>query len=291
MGSSGGTPAGANLLVNPGLELWQRGTGAFTANNAYSADRWQIALAGTDTLSVSQEAAIKRADSQFAGVCTFVLGSGAGATKLRQALVIADGWHGLLGRTVTFSAWARYNAANGLRAFIETDGTGGTTTQSALHTGGSTFELLTVSVAVPADATYVRVGLQFIASGTAYLDDCIAAIGGGIYQPLTPAEEWERAQRYYEVHAGVNSCFHYATFDAAGTGTYRFPLPFMTRKALNNGPTCTVAGTWAVGNCTQPVTIGPCGSAYSLSVGSLGIGQITFNANSADDVVTSEANP
>src|SRR5215471_14015617 len=38
-----------NLLTNGGFEIWQRGNGPFTANSAYTADRWLISLASGDT--------------------------------------------------------------------------------------------------------------------------------------------------------------------------------------------------------------------------------------------------
>src|SRR5204862_4142173 len=74
--------ARTNLLVNGSLNVWQRGNGPFTANNAYTADRWQISLAASDTLSVVRDAVnIDAAQGSIvAAACTFVLSGGAGAT-------------------------------------------------------------------------------------------------------------------------------------------------------------------------------------------------------------------
>src|SRR5262249_55251334 len=50
----GSDVARLTLLPNGGFEIWQRGNGPFTANGVYTADRWQIFLAGTDTVSVTR---------------------------------------------------------------------------------------------------------------------------------------------------------------------------------------------------------------------------------------------
>src|SRR6266516_2712368 len=100
-----------NQLVNGGFEIWQRGTGAFAANAAYTADRWQIGIVGTDTLSVSKNTANVDTGSIACAACTFTLGTGAGATYLGQFCKTGDG-HQVGGRTFSVSARVSTATAN-----------------------------------------------------------------------------------------------------------------------------------------------------------------------------------
>src|SRR5215471_12459380 len=105
-----------NLLTNGGFEIWQRGNGPFTANTAYTADRWIIGLAGTDTLSVSRDTTnVDPAGSNASAACTFTLGTGAGATNLRQGLQTSSDQVSVGGRTLSFSARVRTSVANAVR--------------------------------------------------------------------------------------------------------------------------------------------------------------------------------
>src|SRR5262245_22066873 len=47
----------SNLLVNGGMEIWQRGNGPFTASGLYCADRWLTALNGAAAYSISRNTA------------------------------------------------------------------------------------------------------------------------------------------------------------------------------------------------------------------------------------------
>lgn len=283
---------GGNLLVNPGFDVWQRGAGAFTASLAYGADRWQILLAGTDTLSISREGVTKKANSLYSAVCTFVLGTGAGATRLRQRLVIVDGHHYLLGQPVSFRFPLRVSAAAAARAYIATDGAGGTTTYSGYHTGAAAFEDLDViNVTVPTDATYVEFGIAFAASCTAYADNAMATPGEAAepYVGLVPSEEWERAQRYYESRAGLPAnAFSFRGY--VNAATYLVWVIFMaTRKAVT--PTITKGGTWSVINCGQPaVDVANNLEGRIYAIGSAA-GMMEFFSDSADDTIVYEANP
>src|SRR5215472_3743812 len=78
----------ANLLVNGGFEIWQRGNGPYTTS--YSADRWVVGPQGTDTLSVAADTSHQDAGSSRCAACTFALGSGAGGTSLYQYLSSAE---------------------------------------------------------------------------------------------------------------------------------------------------------------------------------------------------------
>ena len=283
-----------NQLTNGGHEIWQRGAGAFTANNAYAADRWRLIEAGTDTLSVARDGANKKTNSQYASAITFVLGDGAGATQYRQKLVISDNYHGLLGETISFRASVKLAAgvASAVRAFITTDGTGGTTTYSAYHGNNTNWEDLDVDgLAVPSDATYILVGLAFAASCTAYMDNCMLVIASLAfpYQALQPAEEWERCQRYYEVQGGEAApSWVSGGYNAAGEAYYVY-TSFVTRKAIT--PTMTKNGVWFLNNLAQPTPTSPSPTGFTLQSIVTALGNSWFYCNGIDDTVTAEANP
>ena len=294
---------GYNYLVNPGHEIAQRGAGAITANNAYTCDRHQIILAGTDTLSWTREGTTKMTNSLYSSKCVVVVGTGAGATHHREVLTIADGYHGLLGKAVTFSANRSTATAAAVRAYIKTDGTGGTTTFSGYHTGGGSFELLTVSLAtVPTDATYVEVGTAFAASCTAYEDNDALGIGSSsaldLYASLVPAEEWSRAMRYFEVHGYGNTSTNsgqprYYGPSVASDGI-NLPIGFAVRKAVAM-PTMTKAGTWsASGNASgQPSAADPTPHGYTFaeSTGAVITTSVNVYPDTSDDTITAAADP
>lgn len=289
----GALPGNYNYLTNPGFEIDQRG-GTVTATAAYAHDRWQLTLAGTDTATVTDETSIVDTTSGHSLKAVVVVGTGAGASNVGQVLKNADlGAYSLKGQTVDFAIRVRTATASACKAAITTDGTGGTTTLSSFHTGGGAFETLSASVAVPTDATTLTVKVTFAASCTAYLDNATLVIGSTAqtYYPLTPAEEWERCQRYYEVLGGGGSYIR-VDFSANGASDIAQMLIFATRKAAT--PTVTKAGTWTLVNCAAQPFIGngnPSVMGYSLGVSTSAAGAGHYNTDSTDDLISSEANP
>lgn len=288
-----------NYLCNGGFETWQRGTGAFTATTAYSADRWQIILAGTDALSVSQvsAAANKKTNSQFSAGCTFTLGTGAGATTLKQRLTISDGFHFLLGQAISFRIACKTGtaAANSVRSYIKTDGTGGTTNNSGYHGNNTSFEDMDVTnVVVPTDATFIEVGVFFAAGAGVifYLDNAILVQQSFAvaFQPLAPAEELQRCQRYYEIHGATVTTFPAFNFSANGAHTISYPISFLAPKA--GTPTLTKNGaTWTVVNCAQPTVDAPNTQGYRLNAAATGAGAGSVVPSGNTDFVSMEINP
>jgi hypothetical protein len=279
--------ARANQLVNGGHDIWQRGVGPFTATAAYAADRHQITLVGTDTLSVSRNTANVDLGSVACSACTFVLGSGAGATRYSQVLKTTDGYQ-LAGRTIAFSARRRTATAAAVRIGILTDGTGGTTTYSGFHTGGGTYETLTATVTVPTDATTITISTYFAASCTAYCDNDNLTFGAvaADYVPLQPADDLARCLRYYEIF-GDNGGFIVSGYNAAASAIFQ-STSFKARKAV--APTVTKVGTWGVLNSPQPsvdisqadvfrMTLTPTGTGYGYATSTAGSAYVTAEAN------------
>ena len=288
-----------NFLTNPGFEVWQRGAGAFTADGAYTADRWLMDEVGTDTLSVTREGTTKSTNSLYSLAAVFVLGNGAGATQIYQQLSINvnDENHQLLGQAISARIAVRTATATAARVFIATDGTGGTTNYSGYHTGGSTFENLDVTnITVPSDATYVRVGVAFAASATVYMDNASFAISATAptYKGLARSEEWGRCQRYYETH-GESSADAVGNFPSlmwytADTADHVLNVPFNTPKAV--APTVTKNGTWQTAGVGAQPTVGQgAKNGYSLVGTGTANGNFVARPNSADDTVTAESNP
>ncbi|MFA4917126.1 MAG: hypothetical protein WC560_10710 [Syntrophales bacterium] len=104
---------------------------------------------------------------------------GGGAAYIYQAVTtIAT----IAGKRFTFKAYVKTASATMARVAITTDGTAGTTTYSDYHTGGGTFEQLSVSAVVPSDATYVRVACHCANTGIAYFDAAtVPSLTGGTF--------------------------------------------------------------------------------------------------------------
>lgn len=294
-GTNGASGTLSNLLVNPGQSIWQRGTGAFTANAAYTSDRWQINLNGTDTASIAQEATITD-NNKYALKFTLTAGNGT-TTSIRQQLKFATGeetQYGLRGQTVIAQMRVRANSAITCRAYVKSDGTGGTTNYSSAHTGGSTFETLSpAAYAIPTDATYVEVGVEMKTNNMiVYLAGTTLVVGSTAqaFSPLPIAEEWDRCLRYYELYNPDNgtSAFENAGLGGIATDIWQ-TVSFTVRKAVS--PTVTKAGTWSVTNCGQPIVIDASMSIFSLQATSVAAGQFAYYQNGTDDTIISVANP
>lgn len=134
-------------IVDAGLEIWTNDT---TLTN------WSATSSG-----ISKEATIKYAGSYSAKI--IVPAGGVGSwLGIYQRLGSPTA---VLGKYYTVSAMAKTSEASVVKIGITTDGTGGTTTYSPLHTGGGDWEKLTASVVIPSDATYIDVYLVIRQAG------------------------------------------------------------------------------------------------------------------------------
>jgi|SRR5215469_1855897 len=193
---------GANLLTNGGFEVWQRGNGPFSASGVLTADRWRMNLAGTDTLTINRANAPVGSYGQYALSANFTLGtSGATPTQIFQGLSRSDGY-ALQGKTVSYSIYVSTGIPNAVRAYLASDGTGGVVQQSAFNSGApNNAQVLTVTYPVPADATFLNVGLFFYATSAPAIDNAMLVIGPTPvdFVPMNPADDFFRCLRYYEI--------------------------------------------------------------------------------------------
>ena len=236
-----------NLLTNGGFEIWQRGNGPFTANGAYSADRWLPSLAGTDTISISSNAANIDIASALCAAVTFTLGTGAGGSALVQILR-ENAAPGVNGKTITFSVRARTSTANAVRAALYN---GSAWTYGAYHSGGGAYETLSVSLFISGGPSSIWVGPSFAASCTAYIDNAMLVLGSvpADYAPLHPADDLARCLRYYESVSCTNNGAMLPAM-AYGAANAQFLWSFKVAKAVAPTITSTPAGQAALLSAT-----------------------------------------
>ena len=282
----------ASLLTNGSFDVWQRGNGPFTGNSAYSSDRWQSLIFGTDALSISRDTANVDTGSRAGAACTFSLGTGGGSTAIGQQYNAGDGFQ-VAGRVVSASVRVKTATASAVRIGIFTDGTGGTTTYSSFHTGGGAYQTLTVTVTVPTNATtvWLYAGV-FAASCTAYLDNAMLVVGSqpADYAPLHPADDLARCLRYYEVLGETPSCLIFSESNAAASGLVRGQMYYKSRKSVT--PTLTKVGTWFLSNGSAQPSISAQGldTAWAQFQATAAGGAYALN-QSAGNAMTAEANP
>lgn len=287
--------ARANLLSNGSFDVWQRGSGPFSAQAAYCADRWQINLAGTDTLSVSKDTTNKDTGSAACAAVTFTLGTGAGSSCLLSNLgPTADGQQ-VFSRPLSFSMRVRTSTANAVRIALYT---GTAYTYSAFHSGGGAYETLTVTATMNASGAAVgQVGVFFAASCTAYLDNAMQVVGSqpANYAPLTPADELARCLRYYEIVGGAtpaanDGATYWEGMASGASQLFSWPLVYKATKAVS--PTVTIVGTWNVTNCTGPtLPVGVGVQQTSIRLTSAASGAFSARNLAAGTVITIEGNP
>lgn len=270
--------ASGNLLTNGGFEVWQRGTGSFTADGAYSADRWVLFKSGGSTITVTQETSTIAANSRYS------LKAVTTSTTCGVQQKIENGYE-LRGQTVAVSIRVHQSVSSGVRVVLSADG--GTTSGTASYsTTTGSFVTITTTMTLSATATYALLAIYFDLAGTYYLDNAMLVIGPNAapYEPLHPQEELARCQRYYEVINTFN-------FLGSANGAHNIGqwVPWRVEKA--GAPTVTKNGTWAVTNCGQPAVASGSVSGFVVYAAATGAGQVQFTTNGADDTVTGEINP
>jgi hypothetical protein len=284
----GSDTARANLLTNGGFEIWQRGNGPFAATSAYTADRWAIGLAGTDTLSVSKDTTnVDTAGGSIAAAaCTFVLGSGAGSSNLTSFPKVTDGYP-IANRTLSASVRVRTATANAVRIGLYT---GSAFVYSTFHTGDGTWQTLTVTATMAASGPITQLSVFFAASCTAYIDNAMLVVGSQYadYAPLHPADDLARCLRYYEVVGGQNGSVPQMSLYGTAGAQVAVTSPFRAHKAVT--PTATKVGSWLATNCNQPTFL-PDTDNWLMYVAVTAAGMFLSQPNSTAVYATFEANP
>jgi hypothetical protein len=157
-----------NLLQNGSFENWENGTAA--APNAWT-------LTGASA-TVAQEATTIKHGTYSAKVTR----SGTDC-HLSQDAYTQLGSTYIRSRTIVFGAWVYATVASRVRLRLY-DGT--TTTNSSYHSGGSSWEFLTVTATVGNSATSVQVGLAVDTGNTSGYIDGVAVIEGSTISDYAP---------------------------------------------------------------------------------------------------------
>lgn len=269
-----------NLLVNGGFEVWQRGTGSFTANQAYTADRWLID--GT-VLTVTKETTT--VDNSIASLKVVVAAYAGPTIGIGQYL---EENKQLYGKTLSFSVRVHQSVASQVSIAIREIGVGATTSSTSVTTGS--FVTYTVTRTLGSSFTSINPTINFTGNGTYYLDNAMLVIGPNAapYEPLHPADDLLRCQRYYEFIGGAAQSVYFRGYHTAGN-----PLGFtLFWKTTKGGtPTITKIGTWTVGNCAQPAVASPAVNSCQITSTVTASGDAYFTTSSATDGITVEWNP
>jgi len=274
--------ARANLLTNGGFEIWQRGNGPFTANGAYAADRWQLALGGA-SVTITKETTTVDTGSGASAKVVITTGGAYFGQKLEDLL-------GLSNRTVTLSMRVWASAANAVRLYLQINGGGGANDiYSAYHPGGSVWQTLSVTASLAA-LTNLWAYVHLAAAATVYLDNAMLVVGAqpANYVPLHPADDLARCLRYYQqIGSGVTQDIYISGYASAGSQNQGGTLSYVQKPVT---PTATKVGTWSVSNCGQPALLGAGANSLGIYAPSVGAGAMAFYSG-AGMYITLESNP
>ena len=261
--------ATASFLVNGGFEVWARGSGPYSVASSYTADRWQINLGASSTISVTRDSANADAGSQY---CAAVGYTHAVASYLQQVLEEAVQHRG---RTLTATMRVKVSTAGAVRLALYD---GSTFAYSAYHSGSGAYETLTATGAVSASTSQVRVMVALEASCTAYVDSAVLVVGAAApaYAPLTAADDLARCQRYYETLGGV-SIERFALLQCWSTTRANGVLAWRVPKAATPTVVASAAGNFGLQSA----------AAAGLTVTALAFGAISPRSCDVDATVGS----
>lgn len=237
--------ARANLLVNGGFEVWQRGTSFTAAQDGFFADRWQVHVLGAGTITAEARDSANADSGGYCGAVTVggTVGTGiaGGNTFPTNAAYVwqkLEDFGQLKGKTLSFSIRVKGPASTTVQPVFN-DGTNAYLGQ-VFNTGAS-YTTITFTQTISAAATVAWVGLIFGSIGVFYLDRASVVIGSqpSDYIPLTPAEDLLRCQRYFEN-------IHYNNSDTVvGTGmcstTTNAIIPWIFKVRKGGTPTITIS--------------------------------------------------
>jgi hypothetical protein len=281
-----------NLLINGGLEVWQRGNGPF-ASGLLTADMWQVAAAAGGTASVTRDTTNTDGGSGVGACAAVSFGALADPTnRLIQSMHLTVEFGSLLGKTVTLSARVKCSTPNSARLGANLNAGANNYQYGAYHSGSGLYETLTFTVTIPAGTQYFQPGLFVSTIGnTVYLDNAMLVLGSQAanYVPLHPADDLARCLRYYEKFGGgSNSLLFFAAYGSAGAVIGQ-TISFAAKKAVT--PTMTKNGSFSTTNCAQPVVDIAEVGAFRYYATVTATGASSFTTLDPTSFITAEANP
>ncbi len=194
---------------------------------------------------------------------------------------------GLRGRTLTHSWVIKSTAPQTVQAWIGANGTGGGGIFGGMNVAAGVEERLTVTRAIPADATQITLALRIgRADCTVEVNDHTGRLGTtpALYAPRSRADDLRAVQRYYEVITGALLRAYNVT-NASITARFSFAV----RKAVT--PTMTRLGTFATTNCGQPQIAATSPDGFNLEAFVTATGDAFTFMDSADDRIVADARP
>jgi len=249
--------AGKNLIVNGGMDIWQRGTSISVAASAgitYTADRWCLNTGANQAMTISRQATNDTTNLPNIQYCTrFQRNSGqtgTGGLFFSSSIESANAIR-YAGQTVTFSFYARaganYSAASSILQALIYSGTGTDQNQLSGFTGSATpisqsptltttWQRFSYSATISSSATELAAAFYFTPTGTASTNDYFEITGvqvelGSVATAFSRAGatiqgELAACQRYYQLIAsGTNKPICPMSYPSAANvfGTLAFP--------------------------------------------------------------------
>jgi hypothetical protein len=251
--------AAKNVVINGGMDIWQRSTSSSSLGNYFTADRWyQGAWSGAGTWA--QESTVVPSGSRYSAKFT------ASATAQPYFITAIETMNAiqLAGKTVTLSlkfaasASATLNMSLGFSTTVDNGITGAytlitPTSGGTVSASSTTFVTGTATFAVPSNAKTLRIILE--TSGT-IASSAVIYIGQVQLEAASTASQFQRTggsiqgelaacQRYYYRFTGIPTNFAIASMGndasttSAGQAALKLPVTMRTTPTALD-----TAGTW-----------------------------------------------
>jgi len=268
--------AGKNLVINGGMDIWQRGTSfSLSSALAYSADRW--CSYSSSAITVSQQTS---GLTGFQYALRMQRNSGSTTTSYSQILYNAESKNSypLAGQTVTLSFWARAGAnfsgaSNNISVGVEsgtgTDQnqyygyfTGATLPVNTTATLTTSWQRFTYTCAMPSNSTQFAVFFNYTPTGTAGANDYfdITGVQLEIAPQATPfsraggsiAGELALCQRYFwQITGNASSITPIAAAFLSSTTTaqayLQLPVTMRIAPTWSYSAIADIRVTWSAG--------------------------------------------
>ena len=247
--SGGGTQAFENLLVNYSMEKW--GAGA-----AVAPDNWTLTGAGA-TIATNTTGGQFKHGAASAAVTRVGTDCYLNQNVLATAHpAVAGGTAYVAGRVYTLGAWVRATVASRARISIH-DGVG--ETLSGYHTGGSTFEYLTVTRTLDASATTLTARLYVDTGNTTAQFDAVTlhegaqapSVAVNVVEPFIGARVYNSANIAVADASRTDLTFDTERYDSGGfhstvSNTERLTAPVSGKYLIWGGFNITAGADYAL---------------------------------------------